>query len=98
MPSLSEKHPGYQALSSAESVQPVSRPATTSRFSFSKSQWLLVLIALYAVGLMGFDAYSRLEGIAEQPVKGLCPVQPKALGKGPGWVSEISCIHFPPFR
>lgn len=88
MPSLSEKHPEHQALSTAESVEPSSRPTRTSWFSFSKSQWLLVLIALYAVGLMGFDAYSRLEGIVEPSVKGLCPVQPQALGKGPGWVSE----------
>lgn len=87
---LSEKTPGYNALPTTESAEPVTRPARQSWFSFNRSQWLLILIALYAVGLMGFDAYSRMEELGEDRVKGLCPAQPKALGKGPGWVSE-SC-------
>ncbi|GHJ89068.1 hypothetical protein NliqN6_5470 [Naganishia liquefaciens] len=85
MPSLSEKNPEYQVLPTTECAEPVVRPARKSWFSFSKSQWLLVLIALYAIGLMGFDAYSRTETAMEKPVKSLCPSQPKALGKGPGW-------------
>ena len=97
MPSLSEKNPEYQVLPTTECAEPVVRPARKSWFSFSKSQWLLVLIALYAIGLMGFDAYSRTETAMEKPVKSLCPSQPKALGKGPGWVSIDLRIRFQHF-
>lgn len=105
MPSLSEKSPlpeaqrfptletSKEVTSSAERLKPI----RTSWSAFSKSQWLLILIALYAVGMMGFDAGMRMEdGLKHKggkPRAGACPAQPKALGKGPGWVSVLVPVN-----
>jgi hypothetical protein len=94
MPSLPEKTPpAYQPLPASEVPHDLEqdRPTRTSWSTFSKSQWLLILIALYAVGMMGVDSYLRFDDSfkhhKEKPRGGACPVQPKPLGKGPGFVS-----------
>jgi hypothetical protein len=83
----------YSPLPASEKPEDIERerPIRTSWSAFSKSQWLLILIALYAVGMMGVDSYLRFEDSfkhKEKPRGGMCPVQPKALGKGPGFVSR----------
>lgn len=91
MPSLSEKTPLPTSETPKESTEYTQRPTRTSWSTFSKSQWLLILIALYAVGMMGVDSYLRFDDSfkhhKEKPRGGACPVQPKAMGKGPGFVS-----------
>ncbi|KAJ9094391.1 hypothetical protein QFC20_006893 [Naganishia adeliensis] len=89
MPSLSEKTPLPTSETPKESTEYTQRPTRTSWSTFSKSQWLLILIALYAVGMMGVDSYLRFDDSfkhhKEKPRGGACPVQPKAMGKGPGF-------------
>lgn len=92
MPSSEKAPPTYSPVPASEKPEDIERerPVRASWSTFTKSQWLLILIALYAVGMMGVDSYLRfeetLEHHKEKPRGGMCPIQPKAMGKGPGFV------------
>lgn len=85
----SEKPNGAIALPTDSSLPGAVQPKK-SWYNFSKSQCLLLVIAFYAIGLMGYDSYTRIPGTTiGKGGEGLCPSQPKAVGKGPGFVSPL---------